>query len=305
MVKTRNDEEYEAGVSAGQQGSFLDDLIQGQMGSDSPFNKGYEFGAQHRYGPDGRYHTYDNRGSNDNKNEKVEDSRIGGSSKSKESSSSSGSSSYGGSYCGESYGGSYSGGGNSKSSNTKSRKYLDVGSPRLDAESPKHPKTSFDNIFSVVMLIIIAGLIILILNRPDTKKHKIETIKEQQVEEQVEEQEARTDIIYPEGNQESTEWQVAKKNIYYSPDDRETWYTLLTLENIPSLAWYFVDALEIKDKDNQNLIVYIKGGGRIETNNGGETWEVVIFNDRYYGSKTGVLRTYNNGETWKKINKYY
>jgi len=72
MGKTENDKEFEAGVHNGQRGGFLADLIQGQFGdSYTPYGEGYKHGAEHRYGPEGRYHTWDNRGSNDPKNKEI------------------------------------------------------------------------------------------------------------------------------------------------------------------------------------------------------------------------------------------
>jgi hypothetical protein len=67
MGKTSDDEEYERGVRDGQREGFFGDFIQGQTKTGSPYDKGYEYGATHRYGPEGPYHTWDNRGSNDPK----------------------------------------------------------------------------------------------------------------------------------------------------------------------------------------------------------------------------------------------
>jgi Tol biopolymer transport system component len=76
MGKTHDDEVYEAGVRGGQRGDFLEDSIEGLGlpdllpggGKDrETYKKGYEYGAAHRYGPEGRYHSWDKSGVNDPK----------------------------------------------------------------------------------------------------------------------------------------------------------------------------------------------------------------------------------------------
>lgn len=66
MGKTRNDKNYEQGVHNGQRGGFLDDVVHGITKTGSPYDKGYDYGAEHRQNSEGLpYHTWDNEGSND------------------------------------------------------------------------------------------------------------------------------------------------------------------------------------------------------------------------------------------------
>ena len=71
MGKTHDDEVYKDGVREGQRGGFLEDLVEGNISHTSKdekiHQKGYVYGAQHRYGKQGRYHSYDGSGSNDSK----------------------------------------------------------------------------------------------------------------------------------------------------------------------------------------------------------------------------------------------
>lgn len=79
MGKTRKDKAYERGVRDGQRGDLLEDFTMGWSFGDlipgsekrekewEAYKKGYEYGVDHRYGPEGRYHTWDNRGTNDPK----------------------------------------------------------------------------------------------------------------------------------------------------------------------------------------------------------------------------------------------
>lgn len=75
MGKTHDDEVYEKGVADGQCGRFLDDLIMGNISAGSKdgeiYKEGYTYGARHRYGPEGRYHTWSGSGSNDPKSEEI------------------------------------------------------------------------------------------------------------------------------------------------------------------------------------------------------------------------------------------
>lgn len=76
MAKTRDDEIYEKGVKEGQRGGIFDDFIEGNIPAGSREEKiykdGYWYGQEHRYGPEGRYHTWDSRGSNDPKDKREE-----------------------------------------------------------------------------------------------------------------------------------------------------------------------------------------------------------------------------------------
>ncbi len=71
MGKTHDDEVYEDGVNKGQRGGFLDDSVEGNISHTSKdekiYHEGYVYGAQHRYGKEGRYHSYSDSGSNDPK----------------------------------------------------------------------------------------------------------------------------------------------------------------------------------------------------------------------------------------------
>ncbi|MFH0869785.1 MAG: hypothetical protein V1866_01885 [archaeon] len=78
MADGPNDKAHEDGVHDGQRGGFLDDLIMGTgLGDIIPGNQeewdsykaGYEYGSEHRYGPDGRYHSWDGSGTNDSEEE--------------------------------------------------------------------------------------------------------------------------------------------------------------------------------------------------------------------------------------------
>jgi len=75
MGKTHDDEVYEKGVRDGQRGGFLDDLVMGNISAGSKdekiYKEGYTYGAQHRYGSEGRYHTWSGSGSNDPKSEEI------------------------------------------------------------------------------------------------------------------------------------------------------------------------------------------------------------------------------------------
>lgn len=71
MGKTHDDEVYEKGVRDGQRGGFLEDLVEGNISHTSKdektYHKGYEYGATHRYGKEGRYHSWSSSGSKDPK----------------------------------------------------------------------------------------------------------------------------------------------------------------------------------------------------------------------------------------------
>jgi len=75
MGKTHDDEVYKKGVRDGQRGGFLDDLIMGNISAGNKdgkiYKEGYTYGAQHRYGPEGRYHNWSGSGSNDPKSKEI------------------------------------------------------------------------------------------------------------------------------------------------------------------------------------------------------------------------------------------
>ena len=118
-----DNEEYELGVRNGQRGGFLDDFSQSLVNTGSAYDKGYEYGIDHRRDSSGeRYHTWDNQGKNDLKETNTSSPDIfsswfGGSGKnsseSKTESSGGGGSWTGGSGGGGGGGGGYSGGGGS------------------------------------------------------------------------------------------------------------------------------------------------------------------------------------------------
>ncbi len=84
MSKSRDDEIYRKTVEEGQRGGLSDDFMEG-MGFDRLIpgderereiaRKGYAYGREHRFDSKGqRYHTSDNRGSNDPKEEREKES---------------------------------------------------------------------------------------------------------------------------------------------------------------------------------------------------------------------------------------
>ena len=79
MAKTRDDEIHEKGVQQGQRGGFLDDLVMGNIPAVSKdekiFKDGYTYGAQHRYGKEGRFHTWNGKGSNDPKSKESKETK--------------------------------------------------------------------------------------------------------------------------------------------------------------------------------------------------------------------------------------
>ncbi len=119
------DEDYEQGVRDGQRGGAMDDFCKGLASSGSAYDKGYDYGADHRYNSSGeRYHTYSNDGSNDPKPDTSSDSNgswFGFGSKNDKSESSEPESS-------TSSNGSYSGGGGGYSSGSGGgRSSTDIG----------------------------------------------------------------------------------------------------------------------------------------------------------------------------------
>lgn len=98
----------------------------------------------------------------------------------------------------------------------------------------------------------------------------------------------------------ATRWTITK-----TVDGGKTWNRLLTLGNMPGVSIWFVESFEAEDA--QNILVYAMGhvNQAIQTVDGGETWELVVYHGRYYGSKTGNLRTYNGGESWQEIDVEY
>lgn len=63
-----SDKDYEDGVRNGQRGGFLDDLAQGIASTGSDYDKGYNYGVEHRRDSSGeRYHTWSGDGKNDPK----------------------------------------------------------------------------------------------------------------------------------------------------------------------------------------------------------------------------------------------
>ena len=79
MGKIEDDDNYKRGVEAGKEGFFLTDFTR-SLGRGFPasrseeiFNKGYDFGVEYRYGPEGRYHTYDGKVVNDPKIKEIKE----------------------------------------------------------------------------------------------------------------------------------------------------------------------------------------------------------------------------------------
>lgn len=106
------DEEYARGVRDGQRGGFLDDFSQSLASTGSEYDKGYNYGIDHRRDSSGeRYHTSDNQGKNDPKDSDDGDSDDNDVSDSGFSSSESSGGGYGGGCGGGGSGGSSTGGG--------------------------------------------------------------------------------------------------------------------------------------------------------------------------------------------------
>jgi Tol biopolymer transport system component len=90
-----------------------------------------------------------------------------------------------------------------------------------------------------------------------------------------------------------------------SLDDGKTWDTLLSVNNMPTLAIALIDSVAVND--SQSISVKLRGwvNEAIETEDGGKTWELINYHGKYYGSKTASLRTYDGGRTWQKLNVQY
>ena len=80
-----------------------------------------------------------------------------------------------------------------------------------------------------------------------------------------------------------------------------TWAVSLSLGNMPSRCFPRIDRLIVKDE--QHILVYAmnSSNARIDTRDGGQTWEYFRCHGRYYGSETVCWQTQDGGETWEKV----
>lgn len=93
-------------------------------------------------------------------------------------------------------------------------------------------------------------------------------------------------------------WYVNNKTLYSSPDGGETWYILLTVENLPKS--YYREIMRFHDlerEDGRYLIINLMGDQQAEIRSidGGRLWRHISYE---YGNGYVMRQTYNHGKTW-------
>lgn len=84
-------------------------------------------------------------------------------------------------------------------------------------------------------------------------------------------------------------------------DGGKSWSDLLVIKNVPVFEIWVIGKIIVQD--GQNISVRLRGATNdlIETRDGGETWEYVLYHTSYYGSRKVKMRTQDHGQTWQQV----
>ena len=84
-------------------------------------------------------------------------------------------------------------------------------------------------------------------------------------------------------------------------DGGKTWSDLLVIKNVPVFEIWVIDRITVQD--SQNMSIRLRGATNdlIETSDGGQTWEYVLYHTSHYGSRKVKMRTQDRGQNWQQI----
>lgn len=84
-------------------------------------------------------------------------------------------------------------------------------------------------------------------------------------------------------------------------DGGKSWSNLLVIKNVPVFEIWVIDKISVQDRQNMSIRLRGATNDLIETSDGGQTWEYVLYHTSHYGSRKVKMKTRDCGQTWQQI----